>query len=227
MKEITIATNYKITEDGLIYKDGRRINSVVDTSRYHRVGLIDNKGVRKKFLVHRLVAITYIPNPENKPEVNHKDGNKLNNHVENLEWVSRRENMSHAFKTGLNSNLGSLNGKAILNEEQVILIYQALLEGQLEKDLAIRFGVTKEIVKKVKYKASWGHILKDYPEVPVKHKSKSISDGTANWVCQKLQEGLKVKEILDITTNERLSFDIIYDIRRKRSFKHISCNYNW
>ena len=53
---------------------------------------------KHKFYAHRLVAIHFIPNPNNLPQVNHKDGDKFNNHIDNLEWVSRIENMCHAKK---------------------------------------------------------------------------------------------------------------------------------
>ena len=59
----------------------------------------DKKG--KSFLIHRLVAEAFLPNPENKPQINHKDGNTLNNHIDNLEWVDAFDNMRHAQKNGL------------------------------------------------------------------------------------------------------------------------------
>lgn len=67
---------------------------------YYTVSLHKN-GKTKRRRVHRLVAQTYIPNPKNKPEINHIDGNKFNNNVYNLEWNTRLENIEHAIRTGL------------------------------------------------------------------------------------------------------------------------------
>lgn len=64
---------------------------------YFTVSLYKN-GERKTATVHRLVAKAFVPNPQNKPFVNHKDGNKLNNHVDNLEWVTGAENKMHSFR---------------------------------------------------------------------------------------------------------------------------------
>lgn len=69
-------------------------------NNYLSVGII-TEGKKRTLSVHRLVAMAFIPNPENKPYVNHIDGNKLNNNVNNLEWVTAKENDSHARKTGL------------------------------------------------------------------------------------------------------------------------------
>lgn len=62
---------------------------------------LSNKDGKTKIWIHRLVALMFVDNPENKPCVNHKDGNKLNNYYENLEWVTVRENNIHARKIGL------------------------------------------------------------------------------------------------------------------------------
>lgn len=79
------------------YSNGKIIQCLdIDCFGYMRVRI---KG--KHYKIHRLVAETFIPNPENKREVNHKDGNKLNNRADNLEWATRSENQKHAYKLGL------------------------------------------------------------------------------------------------------------------------------
>lgn len=72
------------------------------SDRGYHTAVLYNNGKPKSFRVHQIVAKAFIPNPENKPHVNHLDGVKSNNCVENLEWVTISENMKHAFKIGLN-----------------------------------------------------------------------------------------------------------------------------
>ena len=90
--------DYQITYDGRVInkKWGREVKPQVNGKGYLRVGIVG-----KLRFVHRLVAEKYVPNPDNKPQVNHKDGNKLNNCADNLEWVSNQDNRDHAVKNDL------------------------------------------------------------------------------------------------------------------------------
>jgi hypothetical protein len=82
---------------------------------YRKVILVDKSNKRKQNYVHRLVALAFIPNPENKPSVNHKDGNKLNNNVDNLEWMTQKENVKHAWSNGLNESTRLSTSKAVID----------------------------------------------------------------------------------------------------------------
>ena len=94
---------YRVSNFGRVksFKTKPRIMKPVLVSKgYLHVMLCKDSKV-KWFSIHRLVALTFIPNPEEKPQVNHRDGHKLNNHVSNLEWCTRSENQRHAAKLGL------------------------------------------------------------------------------------------------------------------------------
>lgn len=96
---------FAVTEDGRLWskRTSRFLTPQKNSKGYiciaSRIGGRQGKAVL--FRLHRLVAEAYISNPENKTQVNHKDGNKLNNHVSNLEWVTGKENVQHAYATGL------------------------------------------------------------------------------------------------------------------------------
>ncbi len=128
----TIMENYKVNENG-----------------YIRVFIYN-----KTFALHRLVAFTFIENPENKEQVNHKDGNKLNNSVINLEWVTNKENQIHKFQTGLGNNFTrcikqyDLDGNLIKQYQSIALA---------AKELGISKGAIQSVLLN-KRKTAAGHI---------------------------------------------------------------------
>ena len=104
--------NYSVSNTGRIRNDvnGKVKSTSCDSNGYNFVDLY-NKGSRTKMRVHRLVGEAFVDNPENKPYINHKDGDKTNNSADNLEWVTKSENMKHAFRTGLAKPSRSMLGR--------------------------------------------------------------------------------------------------------------------
>lgn len=183
------------------------------------------EGVPTSRHVHRLLALTFIPNPEGKEEVNHKDGDKLNNDLDNLEWVSKKGNAEHAQEMGLvPAMVGEKNGRALLTEEQVIDIYKNLLDGSPNTEMSRKYGITPSTVLSIKKRKNWYYLLKDYPEIPLKKRGAVVRDDKARKVCELLQQGMDPTPVSEVVG---VSVDVVYDIKRKRSFKHISKDFEW
>jgi hypothetical protein len=114
-------------------------------------------GVNHNFRVHRLVAEAFIPNPLNKREVNHIDGNKFNNVVSNLEWVTPEENMTHAKLLGLcKTPKGVDNSNAKLSKADVLFIRSSL---ESSRKLASQFGVSHPTILNVKNGISYKDVV--------------------------------------------------------------------
>lgn len=97
------------------YKRPSLLKPCLTGAGYYFVNLTNEFGIHKMHVIHRLVGKAFIPNPQNKGDINHKDGNKLNNIVSNLEWNTRQENIQHAFRTGLNyAHHNKVNKKKVL-----------------------------------------------------------------------------------------------------------------
>lgn len=101
------------------------------------------------FSAHRLIAQTFLPNPENKPEVNHKDGCKTHNAVNNLEWVTPTENMQHAVRTGLKQPLrGQEHPRTALTEEEIVSCSAMKDGGKTYREIADVYGVGSRTVSR-------------------------------------------------------------------------------
>lgn len=138
---------------------------------------LGNKRIAK--FVHRLVALAFIPNPNDKPQVNHKDTNKLNNSIENLEWATAKENTRHAVETGLKKQ-GEKCAEAKLTNEQAVYIRENPSKLTIV-DLAKTFNVTPQTISCVQrgitYKTAGGNVrakqaFGEYWRVPDKTRDK-------------------------------------------------------
>ena len=146
--------DYQISNFGRLksFKNGqvKILKPHVDKDGYLQ-SVFTKNGKHKWFKLHRLVATAFIPNLKNKPQVNHIDGHKMNNHVSNLEWVSQSENNLHAAETGLIKS-GEDHCRATLKNEEAIWcrkVYKPRDKDFGATALARKLGVTREIIKEI------------------------------------------------------------------------------
>jgi len=114
--------------------------------------VISTQGKRYRLTVHKLLAKTFIPNPNNLDTVNHIDGNKANNNLGNLEWATHSENHRHAVAN-------NLFGGAKLTTEQVLEISKKISKGENYNTLAQKYNVSKRTISHIKAKTSWKDTL--------------------------------------------------------------------
>ncbi len=112
----------------------------------------------KQIRVHRLVAIAFIPNPKNKPEINHKNGNRLKNWDTNLEWATRRENALHSCRI-LGHNLGDRNGRSKLKNSEVIEIKKILKTNAMtQRAIAKIYSVDFRTINNINQGRRWASV---------------------------------------------------------------------
>lgn len=134
--------DYAVSQSGKLYNlSESEIQGSKDRKGYIHVSL-SKDGVRKTFLLHRLVASAYIENPNNYPQVNHIDGNKSNNSVDNLEWATASSNVIHAYNTGLSDYSGERNGRAKYSDIFISTIRKDFEEGLTRKQLSALYSIS-------------------------------------------------------------------------------------
>ena len=230
-------TKYSISNIGIVRNDKK--NKLLKTNfskGYERINLVHN-GKQKQFFIHRLVASAFIPNPENKEEVNHKNGIKSCNYDYNLEWVDRSENVQHAYRTGLIKPKGEHNKHIELSKKQIKKICELLEENKLSQvQIAKKVGCTRQSVGRILKGLSYIEIsyLYDIDNYKVKtnfskkgDKSErtKYSDKEIKKVCELIDSGkYRLPEISTITN---IPYQTIRNVYYGTCRKHISKNYNF
>lgn len=134
-----------------------RLLKLSPQSKGYLTVVLQKNGKRKTTLVHRLVAEYFIPNLDKKLQVNHINGIKTDNRVENLEWVSHRENLDHAIKNNLTLK-GEENPNSKLKDVDVIKIHSLLQKGVTTKELSESYNVSYSTIDGIRKNTYWKHL---------------------------------------------------------------------
>jgi hypothetical protein len=143
--------NYKASNYGYIYsiKTNRKLKPFISNSGYETISLCCD-GKSKKFMVHRLIALTFL-NKNNKMQVNHKDGNKLNNKVTNLEWCTSSLNIKHAYKNKLiKQPNGENHFRSKISNEQYKELLSLIQKGLKLKEISKKYNISESYVCHIK-----------------------------------------------------------------------------
>ena len=159
-----IITNYEVNNIGQVRNKKNNKILLPELDKYgYCVRNININGKQYLKKVHRLVAQAFIPNPENKPQINHRNGIKTDNRVENLEWATQTENIQHAYRTGLaKGKSGIYNSMNKYSEEQIHLICK-LLEKKIPMKLISKLiNFNYKLINEIKNGHKWKHIFSQY-----------------------------------------------------------------
>ena len=214
--------DYVIYPNGDVY--GKLSNKILKPKTnefgYKALSLKNIEGVYKTKKVHRLVVEAYIGNIPHKYEVNHIDGDKANNNVENLEIVTSKENKAHAWRTELYTHKGEGHYAASVSEATIHSICKDMQDGLRNIDIARKFDLHKDYIANIRCGRTWKHISEEYVIAVKRNKRKSRE--TIVGVCIMIRSGET-----DKTISQAYNIDPrdVNKIRNKQTHKTISDNY--
>lgn len=227
------STGYMVSSTGKIMntRTGKILDPMVSRKGYHQICMNCN-GVYTNPMVHRVVAQAFIPNPENKPQVNHINGDKSDNRVENLEWVTCQENIDHAWATGLHKpRYGDDANASKYTEKQVHEVCKLLEQNKLlNTEIAKITGVDVYVISKIKCRNCWMHISDQY-KIPIPEANKTGQDAPASkytdeqihQVCKMIAEG-NISNV-DIAKATGVGIDMVHRIKFGKNWNHIASQY--
>lgn len=169
-----------LPRNGTILKP-RTLVGFIDDLGYHQV-VLTSKKVHKK--IHRLVALAFIPNPENKPCVNHKNRIRTDNRVTNLEWCTYKENTTHSFANGHKAKSKSDHAGSKISELESEIIQECLLNDFKRTDIARYFRICVTTINNIAKNKHWTNYRPQAPSRLVLDLQTGVYYGSANEVAK-------------------------------------------
>lgn len=237
--------DYSITKCGKVYSHISNKHMKPSVTRgYLRINIYkSDNGKKKNVHIHTLVAKMFLHSYEDGFVVNHKDGDKFNNRVDNLEWVSQRDNIIHSVETGLRTPCFSYNGlvptpnqivydynekegrvgKPLSSEEEVRKCCELLSKGYRPKDVCLMTGLGRNNINRLKLKTfkRWEHITKQYDFSKIPNRNYTQVEDIVK-VCEMIRDGLGCRTIAKETG---LHLSVVKGIKTKRSYAEVSDKY--
>jgi hypothetical protein len=206
---------YYIDHKGEIYdlKRNTIIKQHLNTG-YKRVSLRTRDNHQKSYYVHVLVAISFLGDKSSDMTVNHKDGDKVNNSIYNLEWVSHRENMKHAI------NIGLIKNKKSYDKETVKKVCELLEKNKTAEEISVITGMNKSSIYSIRDGTNWTDISSNYNISRTKYNK--LNKNTVHVICERIGNGDK---LTTISKDMNIPYTTIGSIKQKISWVGISNKY--
>lgn len=226
MKNLSVVgyDKYAACVDGniLSLRSGKYLKVSTVSTGYSAVTLSQD-GKRENFLVHRLIATAYLPNPENKRTVNHKDGVPSNNELSNLEWATDREQAIHYIETGLKTKFK--NEYREQPDETIHALCKMIVQNFRTKEICDALNVSQSLVCNVRKKFQYTDISNEYNFDEILPVQKRIGYDKIKKVCEMLEEGGHKYSF--ITSHTGVGASTISRIKNKLDYTLVSNNYNF
>ena len=211
--------NYSVTKNGDVYSHfSNRFLKKISLKGYPAVNLCGS-GYRKTCYIHRLVAETFIVNKDNKPCVNHIDGDKWNNDITNLEWVTHAENTAHAIENGL-----SMQSVRKHKDDVIHTAFKMIMDGVRVVDVAEIIGIDSKTLRLIISSDTYSYIRDEYDWANRPNKKATVSIDKVINICKLLEEGRSYGYIKDLLN---VSKSTISRIKRRQAYKEVSQSFNF
>lgn len=207
--------DYCLTNDYKVYSlNSNKILKEFVSHGYAKVSLKD-----RAYFLHRIIAFVHCSGFKEGLTVNHKDGNKLNNYPSNLEWITVGDNIRHAFETGLHG----VSDKRIYTNTTIMNVCRLLQDGLRPTDISNMTGVLRETITNIKFGSIYKDISCDFDFSKQKREQRSSVERVMK-ICTLIADGKRDYEIVKHLNVNRKT---VSNIRHRKTFNSISCNYVW